>query len=209
MMPSSFPGRSLYALLCTVALVLFGYSGHAAEAGAQAQVRATTDAFFARLREEENLNAEDPSNLLRAAEEIVLPHLNFAAMSQRALGRHWKNLTPGQKGRFARAFRTLLLRTYAKTVNDHRNSTVTFKSERKLSEKVSKVRTEVSPASGSPPFLIDYEMHLESSGWKAYDVTLDGVSLVISYRAGFGEDIARLGIEGVIAQVEEKNRAPL
>jgi phospholipid transport system substrate-binding protein len=179
------------------------------ETSAAALVRATSDAFFARLKQDEVINAATPANLLTTAEELVLPHLNFIAMSQRALGRHWKAMTVAQKGSFVREFRTMLLRTYAKTVNDHRNSTVTFKPERRVSDKVSRIRTEVSRTGDGPPFLIDYEMHLESTGWKAYDVTLDGVSLVVSYRAGFNQDIGRIGIDGVIEQLMTRNRKPL
>ncbi|MEN9728574.1 MAG: Interrane phospholipid transport system binding protein MlaC [Pseudomonadota bacterium] len=178
------------------------------EAGAEALVRATSDAFFARLKQDEAINAANPANLLATAEELVLPHLNFIAMSQRALGRHWKTMTDAQKGSFVREFRTMLLRTYAKTVNDHRNASVNLKPERRLSDKVSRIRTEVSRSGDGPPFLIDYEMHLESSGWKAYDVTLDGVSLVVSYRAGFNQDIGRIGIDGVIEQLKTRNQKP-
>ncbi len=178
------------------------------ETGAEALVHVTSDAFFARLKQDAAINAANPANLLATAEELVLPHLNFVAMSQRALGRHWKAMTDAQKGSFVHEFRTMLLRTYAKTVNDHRNATVDIKPERRLSDKVSRIRTVVSRSADGPPFLIDYEMHLESSGWKAYDVTLDGVSLVVSYRAGFNQDIGRIGIDGVIQQLKTRNQKP-
>lgn len=196
-------------LLCVLVISPVISARSASDAGAEALVRATSDAFFARLKRDEALNAANPSNLLTTAEELVLPHFNFMAMSQRALGRHWKTMTDVQKGSFVREFRTMLLRTYAKTVNDHRNSTVSFKPERRVSDKASRIRTEVSRSGDGPPFLIDYEMHLESTGWKAYDVTLDGVSLVVSYRAGFNQDIGRIGIDGIIDQLKTRNQKPL
>jgi len=207
----SFLQRSnLWALLlCTLLLVPVIGAQAASDASAEALVRATSDSFFARLKADEALNAANPANLITTAEELVLPHFNFIATPQRALGRHWKAMTDAQKGSFVREFRKMLLRTYAKTVNDHRNSTVSFKPERHVSDKVSRIRTEVSRTGDGPPFLIDYEMHLESTGWKVYDVTLDGVSLIVSYRAGFKGDIGRSGIDSVIEQLRTRNQKPL
>jgi|LauGreDrversion4_2_1035121.scaffolds.fasta_scaffold31942_3 phospholipid transport system substrate-binding protein len=167
-------------------------------------VRTHTESFQERLIKDEAANASDHGHLLATAQEIILPHFNFAAMSQRALGHFWRDCSTAQKTRFVIAFRTLLLNTYAGTVNDHRHDKITFLAPRKLSENVWRVRTEVVRTDGGKSFLIDYEVHREPDTWRVYDVTVEGVSLAVSYRAGLAKDISANGIDAVIAQIEER-----
>lgn len=181
---------------------------HAADAEPPAQtlIRTEADAFIARLRTDAATNDADPSHLLRTAEEMVLPHFDFVLISQRALGRHWRAFTDEQKARFVREFRAMLLRTYARTLNEHRDATVGYLPWRELSQGGVRVRTQVTRSDG-PPVQIDYEVRQRGDAWKICDVTVNGVSLIISYRAGFQKDIAALGAEGLIAQLEARNQS--
>lgn len=174
---------------------------------AQALVQTTAESFLARLRTDGN--ADDPQRVISAAEELVLPHFNFEVMSRRALGRHWRDFTPEQRGRFVLEFRTLLLRTYATTLRDHRDDSIEYLPARELAPAVVRVRTSVAPAQGGAPIQIDYEVRQLGESWQVCDVSLNGVSLVISYRAGFDKDIGALGADGVIAQLAERNQAPM
>lgn len=169
---------------------------------AETFVRTHTENFQARLISDEAVNAKDHAHLLATAQDLILPHFNFAAMSQRALGRYWRDCSTEQKTRFVTAFRTLLLKTYAGTVNDHRHDKITFLAPRKLSDNAWRVRTEVIRTDGGKSFLIDYEVHREPETWRVYDVTVEGVSLAVSYRAGLAKDISANGIDAVIAQIE-------
>ena len=171
---------------------------------AETFVRTHTENFQARLIADEAVNAKDHGHLLTTAQELILPHFNFAAMSQRALGYHWRNCSTEQKTRFVTAFRTLLLKTYAGTVNDHRHDKINFLAPRQQSESVWRVRTEVLRHDGGKAFLIDYEVHREPENWRVYDVSVEGVSLAVSYRAGLAKDIAANGIDAVITQIEDR-----
>lgn len=187
--------------------ILAWHPARANDIPAQALVRSTADSFLARLRQDGN--ADDPQRVVAAAEELVLPHFNFEMMSRRALGRHWRDFTPEQRGRFVAEFRTLLLRTYATTLNDHRDDSIEYLPARELAPAVVRVRTSVAPAQGGAPVQIDYEVRQLGPAWQVCDVTLNGVSLVISYRAGFDKDIGTLGADGIIAQLAERNQAPM
>jgi phospholipid transport system substrate-binding protein len=189
------------------ALTQLGFA--ASESPAQALVRTTAETFQARLRADAAVNDADPANVLTSAEELILPHFNFTLMAQRALGRLWRDFSTEQRTRFIDEFRTLLLRTYAKTLNDYRDSTISYLTPRELAKDAVRVRTEVARSSGGPPVQIDYEVRSLTEGWKVCDVTVNGVSLVISYRAGFAKDFGALGAEGLIAQLVERNQAPL
>ena len=61
--------------------------------------------------------------------------------------------------------------------------------------------------SGTPAVTIDYQMRRTAEGWKVYDIAVDGVSLVLNYRDAFDHEIRRTGIDGLIAVLQEKNRA--
>jgi phospholipid transport system substrate-binding protein len=213
-MNSSFPSPTrtralLQSASCVLLLSLCWLSAHAtaAEPPGQALVRSTAESFLQQLRADAAANAADPTRILTSAETMVLPHFDFQLISRRALGRHWRDFTPEQRARFAQEFRTLLLRTYANTLNDYRDSKITFLAPRQLSAEALRVRTEVTRPNGGPPYQIDYEVRQLAEGWKICDVTLSGVSLIISYRAGFAKDIAALGAEGVIAQLVARNQA--
>ena len=60
---------------------------------------------------------------------------------------------------------------------------------------------------GQTPIPVDYRMHQTASGWKVYDIVVDGVSLVMTYRPTFNEEIQRSGIDGLIKRLSERNRS--
>lgn len=196
--------RPLLAGLVVSGLLTSLNAGAAPAPEAEVFVQTHTQKFQARLIADEAINSADRAHLLATAEELILPHFNFAAMSQRALGHYWKRCSTEQKTRFVTAFRTLLLKTYAGTVNDHRHDKISFLPPRKLSDNVWRVRTEVARLDGGKSILIDYEVHREPETWRVYDVTVEGVSLAVSYRAGLAKDISANGIDAVISQIEER-----
>jgi phospholipid transport system substrate-binding protein len=67
------------------------------------------------------------------------------------------------------------------------------------------VQTEVKQPGGKP-IPIDYAMYKTAFGWKVYDVTIDGVSLVINYRSSFANTIRQSGIDGLISTLEAKSK---
>ena len=60
---------------------------------------------------------------------------------------------------------------------------------------------------GGPKIPMVYEMGRTDAGWKVYDVSVNGVSLVITYRSSFAQEIKRNGIDGLIKRLKEKNIA--
>jgi phospholipid transport system substrate-binding protein len=68
------------------------------------------------------------------------------------------------------------------------------------------VRTTVT-APGGQPIPIDYNLEKKSDGWRAYDVTVGGVSLVTNYREEFNNAIRDAGVDGLIKSLQTKNKA--
>ena len=74
-----------------------------------------------------------------------------------------------------------------------------------VGEKIQRIRTEVDRRDGRAPLQIDYDIFERPDGWKVLDVAINGISLVVSYRAGFSSDIAKMGMDGLISQMSEHN----
>ena len=179
--------------------LMFTLGAHAQEAP-DALVKKTTDDVLASIKQ-----TKDQRKLMQAAEQKVLPHFDFKQMTQLAVGRSWSQASPAQQEALERGFRTLLVRTYtaalARTSGD---SKIDIKPSKVEGDEAT-VRT-VASEPGSKPVQIDYRMAKTSGGWKVYDVVVENLSLVTSYRSSFQSEIARSGIDGLIKSIDAKNQ---
>ena len=137
----------------------------------------------------------------------MLPHFDFARMTQLAVGRKWKEATPEQRRSLEDGFRTLLVNTYSTAISTGVTPAdkVDVKPAQGSGDDVT-VRTVVH-RSGKPPVPVDYRLSKTGEGWKVYDVVVESVSLVQTYRGSFSEEITRSGIDGLIKVLERKNAA--
>ena len=201
-------GRRL-VLMVAVAGVLFGSPTWAADNAASAQhmVRQVTSRIVDELELRRDALQDDPQRLYELVDRLVLPHFDFERMSRRVLGKRWKSATPEQRSRFVSAFRTLLVRTYTLVLSQYEGQTMTYFDpvpRKRHDEIVIPVQIDLT---GSDAVRIAYVIHRSGSDWKVFDVAVDGVSLVTNYRSSFRSEVARHGIEGLIARLESKNSA--
>jgi phospholipid transport system substrate-binding protein len=148
------------------------------------------------------------SKVVQLAEQKVLPHFDFERMTRLAVGRNWAQATPEQKQSLIKEFRTMLVRTYSSSLSQYRNQTIEVKPT-KLgpNDKEATVRTSVLQQ-GGPSIPIDYAMEKMDSGWKVYDVIIDGVSLVTTYRGTFNDQIQKGGVDGLVKTLQDRNGGP-
>ena len=126
-------------------------------------------------------------------------------MSRRVLGKHWPRATEAQQRRFTEEFQALLMRTYATGVREYSTLKLDFLPMR-VSDDGERVTVRVQvQTKGGVQVPINYEMYASDGGWKVYDVAIDGISLVINYRASFTEEIRAGGIEGLIERLSRHN----
>lgn len=170
----------------------------------QEVVQDTSARMFDALRKNSATLRQDSSRIYELVNQIVLPNFDFELMSRWVLGRAWQQATPEQRRRFAEEFRTLLVRTYAKALLEYSDEDVRVPPQPPASGNQITVRTEVQPKTGRP-IQINYSMNLGDEGWKVYDVTVDGVSLVTSYRSTFASQIRSNGLDAVIADLQQRN----
>ena len=183
----------------------------AADAGpsAQALVQETTARLVELLESERESFRDDPRRLHEVVEEFILPYFDFERMSRRVLGKkQWKKAGPEQRARFVSAFRSLLVRTYATVLDQYGDQTITWLDPvpRKKDDEV--VIPLLIGQAGSQAIRVAYAMHRDGQDWKAFDVSVDGVSLVTNYRSSFRSEIARHGIDGLITRIEMRSKEP-
>lgn len=186
----------LLALLPAVAL---------AQESPDALVKRTTDEVLAIIKADKDLQSGNISKVVQLAEQKVLPHFDFERMTRLAVGRNWNSATPEQKAALTKEFRTMLVRTYSSSLSQYRNQTIEVKpSKAGPAEKEATVKTAVLQQ-GGPSIPIDYAMEKMDSGWKVYDVVIDGASLVTTYRGTFNDQIQKGGIDGLLKTLQERN----
>jgi phospholipid transport system substrate-binding protein len=196
----------------TLKLVLFTLAlGMATAAPAQeapdALVKRVAQETVDLIKADPKLQAGDPARVREVIETRLLPHFDFARMTQLAMGRNWQLASPEQQKRLIDEFRTLLVRTYSNALTQYRDEVIQVKPSRPESGAADiVVRTEVV-RQGRAPVQIDYGMARTPEGWKAYDVIVGGVSLVTNYRDEFNELVKSGGVDGLIRSLADKNRA--
>lgn len=168
-------------------------------------VRQTSDRMLAVLKEQQDVIKAEPKRLYGLVDDIVLPHFDFVRMARWVLGKHWRKATQAQQQQFVDEFRTLLVRTYGTALLEYTDQKINFLPLRMAegSEDVT-VRTEVVKPGGLP-IPISYSMFHREDGWKVYDVSIDGISLVSNYRADFSAQIGSVGMDGLIQRLVERN----
>lgn len=186
--------------------LVFSSVSFAESQGPQELVKQTADKMLAKLKEERQVIDKQPGRIYELVSSIVLPHFDFETMAKRVLGKHWKDASETQRARFTEEFRTLLVRTYAKSLTEYTDQQITYlplKGDAKAGDVT--VRSEVSQPGGFP-IEITYGLHQVSSEWKVYDVTIDKVSLATNYRTSFSNEVRQGGIDKLIEKLADRNR---
>lgn len=196
------------AIACGLLLLtLIGNALWAATIPPQQVVQETSTRMLSALRQNYAALKQNSSQIYGLVDQIVLPNFDFELMSRWVLGRAWQQATPDQRSRFTQEFRTLLVRTYAKALLEYANDDVRMSPQSGAVDGTeATVKTEVRVKSGQP-IQINYSMHLANDAWKVYDVTVDGVSLVTSYRGTFATQIRDKGMDAVIADLRQRNNS--
>jgi len=167
-------------------------------------VRNTSKEVLEIIKKDKDIQIGDRKKLLDLVEVKILPHFNFAHITQLAVGKSWRSATPEQKQALVNAFRTLLVRTYSSALTSYKDQTYEVKTADVKGDDAT-VKVEINQ-SGRQPIIIDYSLEKTQQGWKVYDVVVAGISLVTSYRSSFANEINRSGIDGLIKTLMDKNQ---
>jgi phospholipid transport system substrate-binding protein len=181
---------------------------HAQEPGAagpQALIQETSDELKTLLAAERERLRQDPAYVEEMADRILGPRVDFSRVSALVLGKYWRQASPEQRQAFSREFKRLLVRTYATTFLEFDDWEIRFQPMPPgAGDTDVTVRTEVIHSAG-PPVAVLYRLRRDDQGWKAYDVVIEGVSLVTNYRSSFAREVRRHGMDRLIERIAELN----
>jgi len=167
----------------------------------------TTNKMLDALKQDRELISQHPFRVHELANQIIMPHVDFQRMSSWVLGKYWRRATAEQKQQFPEQFRSLILRTYATALSEYTDETISYlplHADRDATDVNVKTIIERSAGPGIP---VAYRMHQTAEGWKVYDISIDGISLVNNYRRSFSSEIRRHGLDSLINKLALKNKS--
>lgn len=147
---------------------------------------------------------KDSAKLDSLVANVLLPNFDSEYAARLVLGQTWRTATAEQRKRFVDAFYHSLLRNYG-------NALVNFTADRFVilpyrgdpADTTATVRTEVKKSSGEK-VPVNFSLRRTESGWKAWDVVIEGISYVKSFRTDFASEIQQKGLDEVIARLEKE-----
>jgi len=144
----------------------------------------------------------DINKLYALVDRMIVPLIDFKAMSKLTLGKYWKRASKDQRAAFMNAYKTLLRGTYTKSLKNYANQEIRFFPQRTRTKgKYATVYTEFVPGGGKTNVPIIWKLRKVGDEWKAYNLEIEGLSLVKNYRTSFGKEISATSLDALIARL--------
>jgi phospholipid transport system substrate-binding protein len=165
-------------------------------------VKKTVDAVLDILR---NKELKQPGKTAQRRAEIrktVSQRFDFAEMAKRSLAQNWRKRTPAERKEFVDLFTDLLENAYINKIEKYQDEKIYYTGER-VEGTYATVKTNVQTSKGTET-PIEYRLMREGNQWMAYDVLIEGVSLVNNYRNQFNSIIRSGSYEDLVKRLKEK-----
>lgn len=189
------------AQLLIVGLLIFaGTLSFAAESPTEV-VRSTIDEMLRILNDETLKSPAKHKSRRHLLEQVVAQRFDYAEMSKRALAANWIPLTNEQRDEFVDLFKSFLSDRYASKIEDYSGEQVEYLGER-LDGQYAEVRTKLHSTKVEIP--MDYRLINKAGKWHAYDIVVDGVSLVKNYRSQFTAIIRSSSYEELLNRLRNR-----
>ena len=198
--------RSALSLLLLPILCLFLHRAVAGELPPDVLVKTVTLEVVDLIAKDKEIKA-NKAKLVSLIDAKVLPHFDFIGMTRLAVGPAWNKATPEQRNHLSAQFKTLLVRTYSSALAAYSSQKFEFRPLRMKPGETDVTVTVRVLQQGAQPVPIEYSMEKTPAGWKVYDMLVGGVSLVANYRTEFANKIQQGGVDGLIRDLQAKNRS--
>ena len=155
---------------------------------------------------ENKASLDSDENYLRTkVDELVIPKLDIELMSKIVLGKNnWTSMSPILRMKFQQAFRSLMVKTYMKSLTSFDGEKIKFLPYKK-GKRLDVARVKSVYLLNEGELSVNYSLKLNKSAeWKVYDINIDGISLIKNYRSDFKSHIERDGIDSLIEELEAK-----
>jgi len=175
-----------------------------ADPGPHVLLHEMTDSVLAEIRKDP-ARLEDVDFVRALADRFIMPHVDFRAAAQWALGKYWRTASAQQRERFVAQFRQLLLNTYLRSISNYREQEIRINpAHGQLERGRAQVDTEIERP-GGPPVHVNFRLHRPGSDWLIYDISVEGVSLVATHRSSFAKEIDNSGLDSLIDRLASLN----
>ncbi len=194
--------KSIFAAL---SFLLFTASVYA-ETTALEVVKNTSEQVIERLKNGSGDIEADPQAVKNVINELITPNFDFPKMSRWILGKkNWGAASLDQQERFTNAFQKLLIITYSKALVASKDVEINYLPVRTSTNKKKViVNAEVDRKNGSKIIPLSFRLYQAGDVWKVYDVSIDNVSLVSTYRKTFKDEIKRKSLDDLIKKLESR-----
>jgi phospholipid transport system substrate-binding protein len=159
--------------------------------------------LFSRISANQQAIQKFPHIMRDIVEEELMPSIDYRYASYRILGKHLKKISKEQRAEFVKAMRHYLVRTYSVALSKYKNQEVVFEPEKPTKGKrIIGVKTQIIDQ-GAPTINIVFQMrkNKKTGQWKAFDITVEGISLLSTKQAELNKKIARQGIDHVTLEL--------
>lgn len=172
-------------------------------------LRQTTDHLLSELKANHEKLDSNPTLIYQIVDRVLMPHVDISTMTRAVLGRKvWNESSSHLLDQFAVQFTSMLVRTYASALTSYTDERINFFDMREAWEGKKRVRVKSYIIRHNGPAIpMDYRLILNNDQWKVYDISVDGVSLLRSFRAQFSEELSQNSLESLIKRLAEHNKS--
>jgi len=201
--------------LVFIGLLSFAFSGMAcaqleviSQDDPEKMVLSVSNNVISELNANRELLESSSADVKVFATKHVLPYIDTKKMARYVMGKHWRVASDAQKQAFVDAFTNTMIRSYSQSLLKLRIESVEVEKAREEKPGRVTVASKVTQSDGNKSDVI-YRVYLNksTSKWMLYDVAVEGISMLLSYRKAYGSDISKKGLDAVIAEMQEKNSA--
>jgi phospholipid transport system substrate-binding protein len=169
----------------------------------QKLIETSSKALLADLDANRATYRKDIKGLYKVIDGVFLPHVDVNFSAQQVLGVNWRTATPEQRDRFVKAFYRSLLTTYGDALLEFTGDRMkVLPSPTDAAATRASVKTEIRRSNGAA-VAVNYTLRKDTAGtWKVWDVVIEGISYVKSFREDFGTEISQKGLESLLKRLE-------
>jgi phospholipid transport system substrate-binding protein len=136
---------------------------------------------------------------------IIMPVFDFPLMAKLTLGRkHWPGMTKEQQTKFTELFINLLKQSYLEKISLYTDERVVFQESVQVERKVH-IATDLISKDNKISML--YKFYKSKNGWRIYDIEIEGVSLIVTYRSQFAEALNEGTIDDLILKLQKPEKS--
>jgi phospholipid transport system substrate-binding protein len=166
-------------------------------------VKSTTERLQREIAARETEFRADQKKLYAFVDEVIVPKFDTKYIAQLILARHWKNASDEQRKRFQAAFKDMLVHSYANALVEYHTSVKAEWQPLRMAPDATDVTVNSRLLrEGKPPLPIGFAMRLKDGEWRVYDIVIENLSLVTSFRSQINSEIKRSSLDALIQRLE-------